>query len=199
MPIAKWETIKPGNNPMESKADIRKQMRELKRAVPMEEKLRRSDAIMCQVEKLPEFQKANVVLLYWSMADEVQTHAFVERWYKQKVLLLPCVDGDDLRLRQYTGPDCMVAGEQFGIGEPTADTPEWTDLDKVEMIVVPGVAFDSKRNRMGRGRGFYDRLLKSTPNAIKVGVAYNFQLLDEIPVEAHDVKMDKVITENCEL
>lgn len=169
-------------------------MRELKRAVTPEEKLRRSETVMRGVEALPEFQRARVVLLYWSMADEVQTHAFVERWYKEKTLLLPCVDGDDLRLRQYTGPECMVAGEQFGIGEPTGE--EWTDLDAVELIVVPGVAFDRQNNRMGRGRGFYDRLLKSTPNAVKVGVAYDFQILDSIPVEPHDVKMDRVITES---
>jgi 5-formyltetrahydrofolate cyclo-ligase len=178
------------------KSDIRKRIRDLNRAVPTDEKLRRSETVMRQVEQLPEFQRARVVLLYWSMADEVQTHAFVERWYRDKVLLLPCVDGDDLRLRQYTGPQCMVAGEQFGIGEPTADTPEWTDLGAVDLIVVPGVAFDRHCNRMGRGRGFYDRLLKSTPNAIKFGVAYDFQLLDEIPVEPHDVKMDRVIVEN---
>lgn len=169
-------------------------MRELKRAVTPEEKMRRSETVMRGVEALPEFQRARVVLLYWSMADEVQTHAFVERWYKEKTLLLPCVDGDDLRLRQYTGPECMVAGEQFGIGEPSGE--EWTDLDAVELIVVPGVAFDRQNNRMGRGRGFYDRLLKSTPNAVKTGVAYDFQILDSIPVEPHDVKMDRVITES---
>ena len=173
------------------KADIRKQMRELKRAVPSEEKLLRSDAILRQVALTPEFQDARVVLLYWSMADEVQTHAFVEQWYREKTLLLPCVAGDDLVLRQYTGPQCMVAGEQFGIGEPSG--PVWTALDEVELIVVPGVAFDTGGNRMGRGRGFYDRLLKSTPRAVKIGVAYGFQILDEIPVEPHDVKMDIVI------
>ena len=175
------------------KAEIRKRMRELKRAVTPEEKLRRSETVMRGVEQLPEFQRARVVLLYWSMADEVQTHAFVERWFKEKTLLLPCVDGDDLRLRQYTGPECMVAGEQFGIGEPTGE--EWKDLDAVECIIVPGVAFDRKNNRMGRGRGFYDRLLKSTPNAVKIGVAYDFQVLDSIPVEPHDVKMDKIVSE----
>ena len=166
------------------KAEVRKKIRELKREVPLEEKIRRSEVIMRQVESLPAFQQAQTVLLYWSMADEVQTHAFVEKWYKDKVLLLPCVDGDDLRLRQYTGPECMVEGEQFGIGEPTG--PEFTDLDSVELIMVPG---------MGRGRGFYDRLLKSTPNALKVGVAFDFQMLEEIPVEEFDVKMDKVISE----
>ena len=175
------------------KSDIRRLMRERKRALSPEEKLGRSETIMRRLEQRPEFAKAKIVLLYWTMADEVQTHDFVERWYREKVLLLPCVDGDDLRLRQYTGPECLVAGEQFGIGEPTG--PEWTDLDAVELIVVPGVAFDREGNRMGRGRGFYDRLLKSTPGALKVGVAYNFQILDTIPVEPHDVKMDQVITE----
>ena len=170
-------------------------MRELKRAVPPEEKLRRSEGIMRQIEALPEFQKARVVLLYWSMADEVQTHDFVERWYKEKVLLLPCVDGDDLLLRQYTGPECMVAGEQFGIGEPTG-SPEWTDLDAIDVIIVPGVAFDRAGNRMGRGRGFYDRLLKTTPKAMKIGVAFDFQMIDDVPVEPFDVKMDRIITES---
>ena len=176
------------------KKELRRKIREAKKLVPLEEKLRRSAPIMNQVEQLPQFQQASTVLLYWSMDDEVQTHSFVERWYRQKVLLLPCVVGDDLVLRQYTGPECMVAGEQFGIGEPTGE--EWKDLGAVELIVVPGVAFDKQNNRMGRGRGFYDRLLKSTPNAVKVGVAYDFQMLDTIPVEPHDVKMNRVITEN---
>jgi 5-formyltetrahydrofolate cyclo-ligase len=175
-------------------ADVRKRMRELKRAVPPEEKLRRSEAILRQLEQLPEWDAARVVLLYWSMADEVQTHDFVNRWYKDKVLLLPCVDGDDLVLRQYTGPECLVAGEQFGIGEPTG--PIWTDLDAIQIIIVPGVAFDRSGNRMGRGRGFYDRMLKSTMGALKIGIAYDFQMLDEIPVEPHDVKMDRIITEH---
>lgn len=173
------------------KSEVRRIMRERKRAVPPEEKLRRSELIMQRVEQSDAFRQASVVLLYWSMADEVQTHRFVERWYRQKTLLLPCVDGDDLRLRQYTGPDCLVAGEQFGIGEPTGE--EWTDLEAVELIVVPGVAFDGHGHRMGRGRGFYDRLLKCTPRAVKIGVGYDFQMLDAVPVEPHDVNMDLVI------
>ena len=175
------------------KAEVRKHIRALKAAVSPEEKLRRSEAIMHHVEALPEFQQARVVLLYWSMADEVQTHAFVERWHSEKTLLLPCVDGDDLRLRQYTGPQCMVAGEQFGIGEPTGE--EYTDLDHIDLIIVPGVAFDRMGNRMGRGRGFYDRLLKTTPTAVKVGLAFDFQILDHIPVEPHDIRMNLVISE----
>ena len=175
------------------KSELRKIVRTAKKAVLLDEKIARSQGIMAQVEALPEFEKAGTVLMYWSMDDEVATHAMVERWWREKTILLPCVDGDDLKLRQYTGPECMQAGPEFGIGEPMG--LEFTRLDEVEMIMVPGVAFDRKNNRMGRGRGFYDRLLKSTPRAYKVGVAFDFQLFDEIPVEAFDVPMDKVVVE----
>lgn len=175
------------------KAEVRKEIRALKRQLTLDEKIRRSEPIMRKVEALPEFQRARTVLTYWSMDDEVQTHAFVDRWFRTKNLLLPCVDGDTLRLRQYTGRECLRAGEQFGIGEPTG--PEFTDLDAIEMIIVPGVAFDRAGNRMGRGRGFYDRLLKSTAHALKVGVAFDFQVIGEVPTEPFDVPMDRVISE----
>ena len=175
------------------KKELRIQIRAAKKAVPFCEKLSRSRAIMSKVEELDRFREAKVVLLYWSMEDEVQTHAFVEKWYKSKTILLPCVDGDDLRLRQYTGADCMREGEQFGIGEPTGE--EYTDLESVDAIIVPGVAFDKEGHRMGRGRGFYDRLLKSTPNAYKIGVCFDFQMVESVPVEPHDVMMDRVVGE----
>ncbi|MCQ2261201.1 MAG: 5-formyltetrahydrofolate cyclo-ligase [Bacteroidales bacterium] len=175
------------------KQELRKQIRAAKKGIPFDEKCRRSTPILGKVEALPQFKEAETILMYWSMEDEVQTHDFVNRWYKEKAILLPCVDGDELRLRQYTGPECLVEGEQFGIGEPTG--PEFTALDKVEMIIVPGVAFDCHNNRMGRGRGFYDRLLKSTPNAYKVGVAFDFQMVEAVPTEPFDVPMNAVISE----
>lgn len=176
------------------KQELRKQVRAAKREVPLEDKIRRSMPIMQQVGELALFRSAQTVLLYWSMDDEVYTHDFVNRWYKEKCLLLPCVDGDDLLLRRYTGPDSLQPGPQFGIPEPTG--PVFNDLDKIDMIIVPGVAFDRHNNRMGRGRGFYDRLLKTTPNAVKVGVAFSFQLFDTIPTEPFDVPMNLVVVEN---
>lgn len=175
------------------KQELRKIVRASKRAVPLEDKIRRSIPIMEKVGQLEMFRNAKTVLLYWSMDDEVYTHDFVKRWYQEKTLLLPCVDGDDLLLRQYTGPESMQPGPQFGIPEPVG--PVFEALEQVQMIVVPGVAFDRNKNRMGRGRGFYDRLLKSTPNAVKVGVAFSFQLFDTIPVEPFDVPMDIVVSE----
>lgn len=175
------------------KQELRKQVRAAKREVPLEDKIRRSMPIMQQVGELALFRSAKTVLLYWSMDDEVYTHDFVNLWYKEKCLLLPCVDGDDLLLRRYTGPDSLQPGPQFGIPEPTG--PVFDELDKIDMIIVPGVAFDKHNNRMGRGRGFYDRLLKTTPNAVKVGVAFSFQLFDTIPTEPFDVPMNLVVVE----
>lgn len=175
------------------KPTLRKQIRAAKKEIPLEIKIERSRPILNQVEQHPVFQKANTLLLYWSMDDEVQTHEFVEKWYREKTILLPCVNGDDLLLRPYQGPTCMKSGEQFGIGEPTGEI--FTELDLIDLIIVPGVAFDRKNNRMGRGRGFYDRLLKSTPNAYKIGIAFDFQILETIPTEDFDIPMDCVIGE----
>lgn len=174
------------------KKELRKIVRELKNQYSLDQKKAMSMPIMKAVEQLEAFSTASTILLYWSMDDEVYTHDFVRKWYEKKCLLLPCVDGDDLLLRQYTGPESMHPGPQFGIPEPVG--PVFEQLDTVDMIVVPGVAFDHSGNRMGRGRGFYDRLLKSTPSAMKVGVAFEFQMFDEIPVETFDVKMDRVVS-----
>ena len=81
----------------------------------------------------------------------------------------------------------------FHIEEPTGDNI--ADPEEIELVVVPAVAYDRRGNRLGRGKGFYDRFLAST-KATKIGVGYEFQLLDEIPAEAHDVPMDMVITQN---
>ena len=140
-------------------------MRELKRAVPMEEKLRRSETVMRGVEGLAEFRRAKVVLLYWSMADEVQTHAFVERWYKEKTLLLPCVVGDDLVLR--LKPTHDIAAELGRMKQPgqrivafalETDNEEANAKEKLrrknaDFIVlnstrIPGTAFQSDDNQI---------------------------------------------------
>lgn len=176
------------------KQSIRNEIRAAKKAVPFFEKVERSARVMAKIETLPQFAEAQTVLLYWSMADEVLTHDFADKWYQKKTILLPCVDGNDLILKKYQGREKMTAGEQFGIAEPVGEA--FTQMDDIDIIVVPGVAFDRQRNRMGRGRGFYDRLLGCLPHAFKVGVAFDFQLIEGIPVEGHDIAMDLIVTES---
>ena len=128
-----------------------------------------SDKIMDRLEQTELFQAASCIALYHAIAGEVQTAGFIEKWYQKKKLLLPLIVGDDLRLLLYEGPESLKPGP-FGI-------------------------FDKDKNRMGRGRGFYDRLL-STLNAPKVGICFGFQMIPQVPVEPLDKKMDYVITED---
>lgn len=173
------------------KKQLRKQIRERKKEFSLSEKIELSRPIFEKIEKEELFKEAKVVLLYYSMDDEVYTHDFVGKHYKTKTILLPCVDGDDLILRQYLGIESMKAGEQFGILEPVGK--EFNDLEKIDLMIIPGVAFDKEKNRLGRGRGFYDRLLK-TVNATKIGVCFDFQIVEQVPTEDFDVKMDVVIS-----
>ena len=84
----------------------------------------------------------------------------------------------------------MRKGEAYSILEPIGE--EFIDIDKIDVVIVPGIAFDKENNRLGRGRGYYDKLL-TTANAIKVGVCFDFQFFDRIPTEEFDVKMNYVI------
>lgn len=175
---------------MTTKQELRQIVRNLKKVITFDEKKTRSAEIWRRALEINYIKEAKAMLLYWSMDDEVYTHDIVLKLAETKTVLLPVVDGDDLRIKQFRGLDNMRAGEQFGIGEPTGD--EYTGT--INVIVVPGVAFDRHCNRMGRGRGFYDRLLK-TCDAVKIGVAFDFQLFCTIPTEPFDVKMDCVVSE----
>lgn len=145
-----------------------------------------------QVEALPEFKAADSVLLYWSMQSEVDTHAFAQRWYGRKKLYLPKVVGDKLEIREYI-PDDLSPGYR-GIMEPSGDAPL---AGKIDLVIVPGMAFDAKGNRLGRGGGFYDRLLPEL-SCPKVGVCRRHQFVEDVPVQAWDQKVDIVVTPaNC--
>ncbi len=175
---------------MVEKKEIRKYVRELKKQISREEKLKMSDTIWEEVERDECFKKARTILAYWSMDDEVFTHEFVCKWADRKILLLPCVNGDELDIRYFEGKEQLCPGEGYAIPEPVGKLFE--DLGQIDLILVPGVAFDSSGNRLGRGKGYYDKILKQT-KAYKVGVCFDFQLLDKVPTEEHDVKMDRVI------
>ena len=108
------------------------------------------------------------------------------------MIALPVVVGDDLELRLYTGPEDLKPGA-YGIEEPTGEL--FTDYADIDFIVVPGVAFDRNGNRLGRGKGYYDRLLPRIPSAHKAGICFPFQLVEEVPAEPFDIRMDEIITQ----
>lgn len=175
----------------EKKKELRKLIRERKKMLSLEEKNLESEKIFSSIVNSSVFKSADTILLYWSMDDEVPTHDFVLSHFESKTILLPCVVGDDLVLRKFSGMQSMKAGEQFGILEPTGEI--FSDYEKIDLMIIPGVAFDRERKRIGRGRGFYDRLLSVNQNK-KMGICFSCQLVESVPVEDFDVKMDYVVT-----
>ena len=151
-----------------------------------------SAEILTALEAHPAFRAADTVLLYHSLKDEVDTHEFIRKWSRLKRILLPVVVGDDLELRAYTGPEDLAIGA-YGIEEPTG--ARFTDYAAIGFIAVPGVAFDRNGNRLGRGKGYYDRLLPRIPAAYKAGICFPYQLVEEVPAEPFDIRMDEIITQ----
>lgn len=178
------------------KSELRKSIREAKRTfvqtTPLLEQHVLSEQILAKVERTAAFRKAKVVLAYYSLDDELFTHDFVQRWADKKTVLLPKVAGNSLTLHPYTNILSVKRGA-YGIMEPC--TPEFRDYTAVDMVIVPGMAFDREGNRLGRGRGYYDRLFaESLPPAVcKIGVCYPFQLVPHVPTEPTDVRMDRII------
>ena len=174
----------------EQKKIVRKQIQEIKQKYSLKEKIELSIPIWEKIEKEDWFKDSKTILLYWSMDDEVYTHDFILKWYKEKTILLPCVECENLILRIFEGIESMKEGVMFSILEPIGE--DFLDIDNIDLMIIPGVAFDKENNRLGRGKGFYDRLL-SVSNSIKVGVCFEFQFFDKIPTEEFDIKMNYVV------
>ena len=162
-------------------------MASLKRSYTKTTLLDLSAKIMDRLEETDLFQQASCIALYHAIPGEVQTAGLIEKWYRKKRLLLPLIKGNDLQLLLYAGKESLKTGV-FGILEPSEDC-EAVPESEIDLIIVPGVAFDRQHNRLGRGKGFYDRLL-STLDVPKIGICYDFQLKDQIPAEPFDRKMD---------
>lgn len=140
----------------------------------------------------PKMKEAKTVLMYYSLDDEVNTHDVVDTVLKQgKTVLLPKVISEtEMELRRYTGPQDLQDGF-FNIMEPSGKLFE--NYEDIDLAVIPGMAFDSQNNRLGRGKGYYDRMLPKLVNAYKIGVCFDFQHLPGIPADENDIKMDEII------
>ena len=175
---------------IEQKKLLRQQIKERKASADRSTLNQLSGIIFDQVEQTEEFRNSKTILAYWSLPDEVQTHDFVMKWYQKKRVLLPLVVGDILEIRHFTGLDCMEKGPAFGILEPRKGVV--ASIDEAHMVIVPGLAFDLNGNRMGRGKGYYDKLLKGK-EIFRVGVCFSFQVVAQVPVDNFDIPMNKVI------
>lgn len=174
---------------MSGKKELRANIKALKKQHTKEQLLEQSVAILSKLENDDDFKKARIVMIYSALPDEVQTRAFLEKWRHEKKIILPTVVGDDIIPVELAADTTFAVGD-FNILEPQNE-PYTGGYD---LIVVPGVAFDRNGNRIGRGRGYYDRFLCKHLNVRRIGICFDFQLVDEVPTEPNDIKMDKVIS-----
>jgi len=172
------------------KEEIRPRMKARKSLLSDVEKTNAARAAFAALERHAAFVMAENILMYHSLPDEISTHDFIDKWAGRKHFFLPRVNGVNLDILPYDRTSLHLGA--FQIEEPDGD--DTVDVSEIELIVVPGVAYDPEGNRVGRGKGYYDRLLSST-HATKIGIAYDFQVVDSIDAEPHDVRVDVVITD----
>jgi len=151
-------------------------------------------AIQRRFLELPEFRRSAMIVLYSPVHQEVETAVIArEALSGGKAVLFPAVHGPDLKFHRVGALNELVPGS-FGIPEPSGEALNPAEAD---LIVVPGVAFDTYGRRIGYGKGFYDRTLHRLEGSGRlVGFCYEFQLLEEIVGEPHDVTMDLIVTES---
>ncbi|MBP5381431.1 MAG: 5-formyltetrahydrofolate cyclo-ligase [Bacteroidaceae bacterium] len=177
-----------------NKAQLRQQIRQQKSILLPSQLEDWSQEICLRIMAMPRWKCAHTILLYHALPDEPNLQPLlIEGLKKGKQLLLPVVVGDHLVLKFYTGAASMQKGA-FGILEPVGAEILRSAYDEIDLALVPGMAFDDGGHRLGRGRGYYDRLLPLLSKTYKLGVCFPFQCVEKLPLEAHDISMDEVCT-----
>jgi 5-formyltetrahydrofolate cyclo-ligase len=180
----------------EAKRVIRQRILKLLRNQEEESKHKKSLVILNKLFSIPEFQGAKTILFYASFAGEVDTFEMIQQALEiGKQIALPIVKEKERNIipALINNLEKDLECGKYGIKQPKEDA-KFVDLDKIDMVVVPGVAFDKQNNRLGRGEGYYDRFLKKlSPNSYSVGLAFDFQVVDSLPVSETDIAVSRVI------
>ena len=172
------------------KREIRKSVRFTVAAIPQYIRMQKSGRLALAIMLHPVVRAARVVALFSPLPDEPQISEIIELMARERVVLLPRVEGDVMRFYPFS-PKAMSRGA-YGIMEPKDGKP--FPPGEIDVMVVPGVAFTTDGKRMGRGKGFYDKYMSQDGfRAHKIGVCYAEQILPSLPCEPHDISMDEVI------
>ena len=171
------------------KKQLRKSIKAQVKSLSPENKLQQANEVFSYIEHTPLFKRSANIMIFSSLPDELPTHHVIERWASIKNVFLPRVNGDDIDVIKYE-PGTLKQGS-FNILEPTGD--DVVNPRVLDLIIVPGVAFDRNGNRCGRGKGYYDRFLSQT-KATTIAVCFDCQLVDSLPVEPHDIPAQYVVT-----
>ncbi|MBI3329498.1 MAG: 5-formyltetrahydrofolate cyclo-ligase [Nitrospinae bacterium] len=184
----------------EQKRQIRRSMLTARRGLSEEERNARSLWVWERLRALPCYQRAQVMLCYMSFDKEVLTEGLIRQAIVTgKRVVLPVVQAHHhtLALYEISHVEHDVAPGYGGILEPRPEHRRPVAAGELDLVMVPGVAFDVQGTRLGFGKGFYDRLLQEIPCDVpKLGVAFDFQVVPQLPRQPHDITMDGIVTES---
>ncbi|MDF2820059.1 MAG: 5,10-methenyltetrahydrofolate synthetase [Clostridiales bacterium] len=179
---------------MLEKKQIRSYIVGIKHTLDDDTLLSNSKAVTDKILSLPQYKAAEKVFIFCSINREIDTKFIIQdALANNKIIALPKVDNNEMIFHKVKGFDELNDGF-FGVREPSIFSPivKYTENS---IVIVPGVAFDNNLNRLGYGGGYYDRFFHKNPKAFKVAIAHDFQILDSIKVDDHDVKVDMLVTE----
>ncbi|MEO8206855.1 MAG: 5-formyltetrahydrofolate cyclo-ligase [Chthoniobacterales bacterium] len=175
----------------EQKQRLRVEIRKLLGEISPEARKAASVQIQKELFALPQWQAGGVIALFHPLPSEPDC---LPPDFSAATFCFPHALENDLRFHSVDSVEFLVEGK-WGIQTPDAERHPILDPEEISLVVVPGLAFDRDGGRMGRGKGFYDRALAGVlKNAFKVGVCFASQVVDHVPCEAHDVKVDRVIS-----
>ncbi|OGX19095.1 MAG: 5-formyltetrahydrofolate cyclo-ligase [Omnitrophica WOR_2 bacterium GWC2_45_7] len=184
---------------LNTKKELRERILTLLRNQKEEERRVKSQSILNKFAKLPEFEKSLTILFYEPFDGEVDTIEMIKFAKKLgRKIALPKILKDSKIiipiLMNYTERNLEVG--PYGIKQPKEKLGKTLHLEKIDMVIVPGVAFDKGNNRLGRGGGYYDRFLKTLPSHTPtLGLAFDFQIVDKLPqLEKHDIPVKRVLS-----
>lgn len=184
--------------PMETKEQIRKRIIQDRNQMPSEDVAKKSSMIAQKVLKTPEYEEAHNILLYADYRHEVMTREiFDDAVLRKKKVYFPKSNADcTMDFYQVVSVKQLESGYK-GIKEPVADERYLYQHNRKEdtLIIVPGVAFDMNGYRVGYGKGFYDRFLQDKRQMTVMGLCFSSQIVEEIPHDQYDIRMDKIVTE----
>lgn len=182
-----------------AKKAVRERLLRARAELPESESREKSAAIRALVEGIGEYANACGMLFYMPIGGEVDVTPLIVKALKEgKLCALPkCAPGRSLRLFAVPAVEGEVSPGAMGIPEPEGDASRECLPCSLPVLILPGVAYDRSGRRLGRGAGYYDRLLSDTGiNALKIAPAYAFQVIPELPGEPHDAPVDIIVTED---
>ncbi len=185
-----------------NKESVRKQFIDMRNKLERSDLLNKSKCITQVLKQLECVNNAKNIMCFVSFGTEVYTHELIKEWiHEGKQVSVPCVANYTKETRNMHGVkisdfDELTEGGKYGILEPKFIEGNIIPPNMFDVIIVPGNVFDINKNRIGYGAGFYDSFLSKVPReCCKIGVGFDFQVLDKIPFDEHDVPLDLIITE----